>query len=135
MKKVTGAVAGFQNSGGTRTTISNGQKITAADIFQVFPFDNQIIYTDVTGSQLKKLLDDSYLYSNSNISYSDIKNNEIYRVATNDYIFYSSYQSYAFKDKEGILYGDMYETFYQILLNLKENGYTHFDTNSPIIIN
>ena len=24
---------------------------------------------------------------------------------------------------------------YQILLNLKENGYTHFDTNSPIIIN
>ncbi|HHT55607.1 MAG TPA: bifunctional metallophosphatase/5'-nucleotidase, partial [Acholeplasma sp.] len=135
MKKVTGAVAGFQNSGGTRATISNGQKITAADIFQVFPFDNQIIYTDVTGSQLKKLLDDSYLYSNSNISYSDIKNNEIYRVATNDYIFYSSYQSYAFKDKEGILYGDMYETFYQILLNLKENGYTHFDTNSPIIIN
>lgn len=134
MKEATGAVAGFQNNGGTRDTISSGQRITAADIFQIFPFDNQIIYTTVTGSQLKRLLDDSYLYSSMDINYSDIINNKVYVVATNDYIYYSSYQSYAFGGKEGILYGDMYETFYQVMLNLKENGYTHFDTDSPIML-
>src|SRR5690554_3663644 len=46
MMEATNSVAGFQNSGGTRDTISYGQGITAADIFQIFPFDNQIIYTE-----------------------------------------------------------------------------------------
>lgn len=133
MKEVTGAVVGFQNTGGTRDSISYGQGITAADIFQVFPFDNQIIYAEVSGSELKSLLSDTYLIKSNN--YNNINDDETYRVATNDYIFYSSYQSYAFGGKEGILYGDMYETFYQVLLNLKDNGYTDFNTNSPIIIN
>ncbi|WP_026392161.1 bifunctional metallophosphatase/5'-nucleotidase [Haploplasma modicum] len=133
MTEVTNSVAGFQNSGGTRATLYQGQQITSADIFQIFPFDNQIIFAEVKGYELKKLLDNSYFISYKKIEYRDIVDNNIYQIATNDYIFYSEFNKDIFGDKEGIMYGDMYETFRQVLINMKEEGYKFFDKNSPII--
>lgn len=134
MREVTGAVAGFQNSGGTRSTFNKNQMITAADIFQVFPFDNQIIYTEIKGKALKRMLNDSYFIINSDINEYDIRDNELYRVATNDYIYYHNLNQYAFKNTNPIVYGDMYETLYEVILKLKELDYEYFDINSPIHI-
>lgn len=135
MKEVTGAVAGFQNSGGTRSTFNQNQMITAADIFQVFPFDNEIIYTKIKGSSLKKMLNDSYFIISSDIDNSSIVDYKDYIIATNDYIYYHPLNQYAFKNTDPILYGDMYETLYEVILKLKENGYETFNINSPILIN
>ena len=134
MKEATNAAIGFQNSGGTREDITAGQNITGADLFQIFPFDNQIVYTKVTGKELKELYNDSYLIKSNTLNLNEINDNELYTVATNDYIFYSSHQNFAFGNKTPNLYGDMYETFYEVMLNLKEEGHTYFDSSSPIII-
>lgn len=136
MKEVSGAVAGFQNSGGTRATISNNQQITGADIFQIFPFDNVIIVSEVKGSVLKILLNDSYFFTNSSINQASINDDLYYKVATNDYVFYSTYNTHTFGSAINVVeIGDMYEVFYQVMLNLKAEGYTTFNTDLPILFN
>ena len=135
MKTVTGSVAGFQNNGGTRNEIFSGQQLTAADIFQVFPFDNEIVYTEVPGSYLITLLNDSYFFIDSDISKFDINLNEYYRVATNDYVFYSSYNEFLLVQKGSqTVYGDMYEVFVEVLKELRIQGHKEFNSNSPILI-
>lgn len=133
MMEVTNSVAGFQNSGGTRSPLQKNQKITAADLFKIFPFDNQIIVSDISGRNLKKLLNDNYFYKTSKINTNTIKDDGIYQIATNDYIYYSNYNNHLFENRKMYNFGDMYETFYQVMLNLKEAGHKEFDTNSPII--
>lgn len=134
MKEATGSVAGFQNSGGTRATLTAGQKITAADIFQITPFENKIIVANVWGSDLKILLNDTYFYTTSDVNVNEVKNNQLYQVATNDYVFFSkyNYKVFGYTYDEAVEFGDMYEVFHQVLLNLKDIGYTTFDTTSPI---
>ena len=133
MMEVTNSVAGFQNSGGTRSPLQKNQKITAADLFKIFPFDNQIIVSDISGRNLKKLLNDNYFYKTSKINTNTIKDDGIYQIATNDYIYYSKYNNHLFENRKMYNFGDMYETFYQVMLNLKEAGHKEFDTNSPIL--
>lgn len=133
MAKSSGAVLGVQNSGGTRSTINNNQQIKAADLFQVFPFDNLIIKADIKGSTLK-----SFYYNNSytylEIDLSSINDNDYYTIATNDYVFYGSYnQKNFFYDARNVEeVADMYEKFYETLYLLKASGKTHFNTNDPI---
>jgi 3',5'-cyclic AMP phosphodiesterase CpdA len=47
---------GFQNNGGLRCDIPQGQ-ITMSTIYQFMPFDNTIVTCDMTGAQLKLLLE------------------------------------------------------------------------------
>lgn len=47
---------GFQNNGGLRCDIPQGQ-ITMSTIYQFMPFDNTIVTCDMTGTQLKLLLE------------------------------------------------------------------------------
>lgn len=135
MKTVTGSVAGFQNSGGTRNQIYRGQQLTAADIFQVFPFDNEIVYTKVPGYYLKTLLNDTYFYKSYDININEINNNELYKVATNDYVFYSKYNNFLeYQQGTQEVYGDMYEVFVGLLKELQKQGHNEFTSNSPILI-
>ncbi|WP_162140321.1 bifunctional metallophosphatase/5'-nucleotidase [Haploplasma axanthum] len=129
MKEKAGAVVGFQNSGGTRSELYRGQEITAADIFQIFPFDNRVIGFDVKGSELRKILKNQSLYASNDLL--NINDNEIYRVTTNDYVFYSysEFVDYTYKNEQD--YGDMYE----VLKKLKANGETHFSSESEILVN
>lgn len=133
MAEVTGSVFSFQNYGGTRTTIAGN--ITGSDVFKVFPFDNQIISAEITGKDLKALYNkegNTYL----NIDYNGIRDNQYYKVATNDFLYYASYNQRYFSStyNTSIVYGDLYETFYDLLVALKAAGHTTFDTSSPIII-
>lgn len=137
MAKQTGAVAGFHNSGGTRDSFRNNQSLTAADLFKVFPFDNKIITVSVTGSELKQYLNDNYMthYLTPNTTIND---NERYLIAVNDYIFfhevYYGFQSYNnLGDYE--TKNDMYESFLEVINNLKNSGETKFYLYSPILFN
>ncbi len=76
------------NTGGVRNTIEAGQ-ITQADVFQVFPFENQVILCQLSGSKLQ-----AYLSANSsNIYYTSlsIDTSQTYTVAVIDYVFYGAY--------------------------------------------
>lgn len=135
MQVATNSTLGLQNSGGTRATLNYNQEIVAADLFKIFPFDNLILYAEISGRNLKTLYNNSYFYTSGNLDTREIDNNKLYRVATNDYVYYSSYQVSIFGNIQPAIYGDMYETLYQVMLNLKASGKTHFNINDPIIIN
>lgn len=132
MAKVTGSVFGFQNSGGTRADIERGP-ITGSDVFKVFPFDNQIISAEIKGSDLTNLQrrnTSGYL----DIEISSINSDDYYRVATNDYLFYSlgNAEYFAPVYDQKIIHGDLYETFYNYLVDLKASGSYYFNIDSSI---
>ena len=85
------------------------------------------------GRDLKSLINNNE-YSYLDIELSTIENNQYYRVATNDYLFYSEYNERYFASvyDESVIYGDLYETFYNYLVNLKTLDYEYFETNHYI---
>ncbi|MBU1093491.1 MAG: DUF5011 domain-containing protein [Firmicutes bacterium] len=126
----------FHNSGGTRAPISNGQNITAAVIFQVFPFENVIKTTHLTGSQINAFISSGYgSYYGTRTTNMIFEDDEIYKVATNDYMFDKLEYPYPFQygtDSEdtGILIRDIME---QIVRDQKEAGYSTFLLSTPIV--
>ncbi len=58
MREKTDAVAAFQNPYGIRGDLLRGP-ITRRDIYTVFPFDNSIVTMELTGSQIRELLEQS----------------------------------------------------------------------------
>ncbi|MEN6389087.1 MAG: 5'-nucleotidase C-terminal domain-containing protein [Syntrophomonas sp.] len=103
----------FQNNGGLRCDIARGT-VTMGTIYQFLPFDNVIITFDMTGSQLKTILEEAVMDSGKGIQVSGLKfaydpdqpslsrvvsislsdgtpidmndNTKTYRVATNDFL-------------------------------------------------
>ena len=85
-----GADLSIMNTGGVRATIDSGD-ITVGDVFQVFPFENEVIVCQMSGAMLKKYMD-----SNSNYNYyggntSSIVDSQNYTVAIIDYVFFGVY--------------------------------------------
>ena len=58
MRRQTKSDIGVQNSGGVRTNIAAG-KITYRDIYQIMPFDNTLVVTELTGRQVFDMVNDS----------------------------------------------------------------------------
>ena len=58
MRRQTKSDIGVQNSGGVRTNIAKG-KITYRDIYQIMPFDNTLVVTELTGKQVFDMVNDS----------------------------------------------------------------------------
>ena len=113
MRSESNADFAFQNNGGLRCDIPQGQ-ITMAKIYEFMPFDNVIMTCDMTGAQLKVILEEAvadggkgiqlsglnFLYDSSKPSgsrvYSIIKSDgtpvnlndttTTYKVATNDFM-------------------------------------------------
>ncbi len=84
------------NTGGVRSTISSGN-ITFADVFEVFPFENQAVLTKMTGNKIKAFYDrfGSAMYFNSNFDASSLQDSLEYDVAVVDYVFvHTSYVDY-----------------------------------------
>lgn len=85
MVKKTGADIALHNYGGTRTSISDGEDITEAILYEVWPFDNTVktvVLDGATVNYLKRLSGTTY--------YTEIEefiDDQFYVVATNDYIF------------------------------------------------
>ena len=98
MREAADADVGIHNSGGTRDSLVQGQAITVATTYKIFPFDNQIISVYIKGSEVISL------FYNSSVKYSlrpgltenDIDPESYYWVSTNDYVFgnYDQFQIY-----------------------------------------
>ncbi len=56
LKDITGADAGLINSGGLRSAFSKGP-ITKLQVYQVFPFGNQLVTFQLSGSEFSRMLD------------------------------------------------------------------------------
>jgi 5'-nucleotidase / UDP-sugar diphosphatase len=93
MRTATNADIGFHNTGGTRTNIEGNAYITLSTLYDVWPFDNEVITTYLTGAQIKNLMGRLDYYSTEITYFNDT---EYYKVATNDYLFF--HNSYSFKD-------------------------------------
>ncbi len=84
------------NTGGVRATINAGD-ILMEEILEVFPFDNNLIIVEMTGSKLKSFYNDAdgYLYFSSNLNVNSLSNNQTYKVCVIDYVYtYYYYQKY-----------------------------------------
>lgn len=111
MRKYAKAQVGLTNGGGLRRTLYKGN-VTMGDMYEIMPFDNQVVVVKVTGKELKKLIDHGigadymtdgqfaglkviydpnkeYEHRITKITLEDgtpIKDDEVYTVATNDFI-------------------------------------------------
>ena len=84
------------NTGGVRSTIDAGS-ITMEDVYEVFPFDNNLIIVEMSGSTLKSFYNtaDGYLYFSNNLNINNINNSTIYKICVIDYVYtYYYYQKY-----------------------------------------
>lgn len=124
----------FHNYGGTRNDIANGEGITLNKAYQVFPFDNRIKTTYLSGATIKGLLTQNYY------QYHDIRpgvtfSDEVYyKVATNDYVFDYPYGVFIHgmdTEDTGIY---MRDVFIAVLENQRDDGYTHFYRSTPIVL-
>lgn len=55
MRKATGTQIGLTNGGGLRRTLKEGD-VTMGDMYEIMPFDNQLVTMEVTGAHLKALI-------------------------------------------------------------------------------
>lgn len=92
MREASGADFGVQNSGGTRDSFYAGERISPARLYDVFPFDNTIVTSDVSGAQARHILESNAHHATSK-PLDDIDPSGTYTVATNAYVFYSPYNS------------------------------------------
>lgn len=97
MRIVTGSDIGFHNSGGTRTDIDESEMIDLSLLYQVWPFDNIVKTTYLTGAQINSFkISNSGSYFDTDIDFFDP--DTYYKVATNDYMF--DKDTYPFLDGE-----------------------------------
>jgi 5'-nucleotidase/UDP-sugar diphosphatase len=83
MRISTGADIGFQNGGGTRTSLRDDDLITLAVLYQIWPFDNVVKTVYLTGAQIKTQMS-NLIYDTEITTFDD---DTLYKVATNDYTF------------------------------------------------
>ncbi len=95
MLTAVGADCAISNTGGIRSTgrIENGMPIQLGNMFEIIPFDNEIILCTVSGSVLKNYLNttSNYYGLKDNVSVSSLSNSKMYKVAVIDYVYYGSY--------------------------------------------
>ncbi|MCQ2736385.1 MAG: bifunctional metallophosphatase/5'-nucleotidase [bacterium] len=72
MRNAVGADVAFTNSGGIRDEIKAGP-ITYGDVFKVLPFDNGLVTMELTGKQLKGVMEESAGRSRGTIEVSGMK--------------------------------------------------------------
>ena len=69
IKAEAGADIAFQNPGGVRLGSFTKGPITVKDIYQLDPFGNEVIEYNLTGNEVLRLIETSYLANNNHVSY------------------------------------------------------------------
>ncbi|MBU1141787.1 MAG: DUF5011 domain-containing protein [Firmicutes bacterium] len=125
---------GFHNLGGTRAYISSGQDITIATLYQIFPFDNKIKTSYLTGAQINAFKNSSYgSYFSTRDENMVFEDNVYYKAATNDYVFDSPSNPFIYGvdlEDTGILIRDVLE---QVMRN-QALIYESFLLTHPIVL-
>ncbi len=132
MVESTDAVIAFQNYGGTRASIENGDMITFAKLYQVFPFDNVVKTAQLTGREVKALMNQSGLAYYTDVTSFD--NDTLYVVATNDYVYDKTYNPFVSADGQvntGLLMRDLA----LLEMELQSTLYNEFRMSNTTLIN
>lgn len=130
LRESSGADIALHNSGGIRTDIPQG-RITLEQVYSLLPFDNNLVVMDLTGGQVKQILEqntspehkilqisgmtvqyDLSRPSGTRVIGAQVGNKPLdpgktYRVATNDFLAAGGDQYSAFKDGKNIVCGDL----------------------------
>jgi 2',3'-cyclic-nucleotide 2'-phosphodiesterase (5'-nucleotidase family) len=128
MRDSTGAEIAIQNSGGIQNNIQEGE-MTFGDLFNVMPFDNQLVTMNLSGSDLMELFTNSasirrgilqvsgcsYKFANRGFNDYDLKEvllngspivaTETYNVTTNSFLADGGDNFLAFKRGRNLRYG------------------------------
>ncbi len=128
MRESTGAEVAMQNSGGIRDQIMAGE-ITMGDLYRVMPFDKFIVSMDLTGKQIKDLMENSagrkkgnmqvsgitmdiepkeakwHRVSNIKIGGVPLDMNKFYRVTTDDFLAGGANGYSTFTEGKNVTYG------------------------------
>lgn len=127
MREGTGAQVAFFNGAGIRADLPKGP-ITLENIFTVLPFDNVLLSMDLTGEQIRKLLEQS-IDAEKDLQFSGLKVEydlsqpsgskavsvaigdkpldpaAVYRVATNDFLAAGGDRYVIFKEGKNVVFG------------------------------
>ena len=129
----TNADVGIHNNGGTRRNLYTNNPITLFTLYDVWPFDNEIVTFYLSGSQIKEFFT-TFNWQNHYTDVSEFIDDEVYKIATHDFIYYrDSYavlrQGTDFKEKSIFLRDLAFDEL------LKQNEvYTHFNVDNPILL-
>lgn len=129
LREASRADLAFQNGGGIRTDIPRGQ-ITLEQLYTLLPFDNLLVAMDLTGEQVRGILEQSagsphQLLQVSGLSvhfalgrppgsqvtkimvgHEPLAPDKIYRVATNDFLAAGGDEITLFREGRNVVYGD-----------------------------
>lgn len=103
----------FVNTAGVRAAIKAGN-ITNADVYEVFPFDNEIYITYLRGDKIKKMIQynrmSSYYYNDntdlgcgSYYNFEGVDITKTYKVITIDYLATKDYMTEYFSVENGLI--------------------------------
>ena len=122
------------NTGGIRTTLPSGT-ITFNNVYQVYPFENHIIYIKAKGSYINKWLekypDNSYYYMDYDGTFD---NNETYNIVTIDYVYDSKYFPQIFSEYQYIGANLTITPRDYFMNDLSNRVATSFDINGSIMV-
>ncbi len=95
MQKATDADFAYSNQGGIRGTgnIKSNQKITVENLYDINPFDNEILVTNKLGKDIKDLVsyESNYYTFKDGLNYETLDENKTYKVAVIDYVGFKDY--------------------------------------------
>ena len=130
MAKATGADVGIQNSGGTRDYFTEGEAVSIARLYDVFPFDNTVVTAEVKGDILLNLINHNSQYFST---VDTIDPDETYTLATNNYVFLRDGNN--LEDSSNIIFHEI-DMFYLAVEELLRQAeiYDHFNVNRDILI-
>ncbi|MCR5741487.1 MAG: bifunctional metallophosphatase/5'-nucleotidase [Gammaproteobacteria bacterium] len=118
----TKATIGMLNTGGIRVSYVDAGDVKISDVFEWFPFDNYVVYVNMTGAKLKEyyLSKKSGMVFNSDFDYSSIEDDKVYILTTSDYC--ASYKNEEIKEysTDGIIHNTgiiMYDMLIEYLEN------------------
>jgi 5'-nucleotidase / UDP-sugar diphosphatase len=154
LREASRADLAFHNSGGIRTDIPKGN-ITQEQIYTLLPFDNRLVVMDLTGDQIKQILEQSATFEHGILQISgmsvtyDLKKpvgsrlakalvdnktlepRKTYRVATNDFLAAGGDRFTTFKEGKNIVYGDVLTDVF--IAYLEKHSPVHHELEKRIV--
>ena len=126
LQKAAGTDFATINSGGIRASafpIRANTDVLYDNIFRMMPFENTVIITKLTGSQIKAIQGFNPMAIRSGLEYDTLVDDQLYTIATIDYLFYKDYTLQNGIDT--IHTGDLFRDYLvaAVKQSVLENGY------------
>lgn len=93
LKTYTSSDVSFINNGAVRSLnrFYPGSRVNYGDVFELYPFDNSLVYFKATGRNIKNYYDKEKDYQIFNIDVSSLDDDTVYKCSTIDYVYYQQF--------------------------------------------